>query len=95
MVLVIAQHDPPKPRADLTRTMMPPVLKLSLDRLQLRNHSLLRRHAPDVEGSAARELPTVMGEPEKGEGLRLSLATPLSVSDGEPPELDQTRLVRM
>ena len=91
MVLVVTQHDPPKPHADLTRTMMPPVLKLSLDRLELRNHALLRRHAPDIEGSAARELPTVVGEPKKREGLRLSLPTPLPVSDGEPPEFDQSR----
>ena len=75
--------------------MMPPVLKFSLDRLELPHHSLLRRHAPNIVGSTARELPTVVGEPKKHEGLRLSLATPLPVSDGEPPKLDQTRLVRM
>ena len=75
--------------------MMPPVLKLSLNRLELRNHALLRRHAPDIEGSAARELPTVVGEPKEHEGLRLSLATPLPVSDGEPPKLDKSRFVRM
>jgi hypothetical protein len=32
---------------------------------------------------------------QKGEGLGFSLATLLTVSDGEPPELDRTRLVRM
>ena len=95
MVLVVALHNPPKPLAHLTRTMMPPALKLSLDRLELRNHSLLRRHAPDVKGSAARETSTEMREPQKREGLGFSLATPFSVSDGEPPELDQSRLVRM
>jgi hypothetical protein len=31
--LVVTQHDPPEPLADLTRAMMAPVLKLSLDRL--------------------------------------------------------------
>src|SRR6516164_3307295 len=38
---------------------------------------------------------TEMREPQKRKGLGFSLATPLSIPDGEPPELDQTRLVRM
>ena len=63
MVLVVSQHNLPEPRADLARTMVLPVLKLSLDNADLRNHPLLRRNAPDVEGSAARELPTKVGEP--------------------------------
>jgi hypothetical protein len=63
--------------------------------LELRHHSLLRRNAPDVIGSAAREISTKMREPQKGEGFGFSLATLLTVSNGEPPELDQTRLVRM
>jgi hypothetical protein len=95
MVLVIALHNLPKPYADLTRTMVLPVLKLCLDDIELRNHPLLRRNAPDVKSSAARKVPTEMSEPQEREGLGFSLATPLSVSDGEPPELDQTRLVRM
>jgi hypothetical protein len=36
-----------------------------------------------------------MREPQKRKGLRFSLATPLLIPDGEPPELDQTRLVRV
>jgi len=95
MVLVVSQYNLPQPRSDLTRTIVPPVLKLSLKEIKLRDHPLFRRNAPDVEGSAARELPTEMGEPQKREGLRFSLTTPLSVSDGEPSEFDQTRLVRM
>jgi len=75
--------------------MVLPVLKLYLNDIELRNHSLLRRNAPDVEGPAARELSTEMREPQKRKGLGFSLTTPLSVSDGEPPELDQTRLVRV
>jgi len=95
MVLVIALHDLPKPCADFTRAMMLPILKLCLDDMELRNHSLLRRHAPDVKGSAAREISAKMRESQKREGLGFSLATLLAVSDGEPPELDQTRFVRM
>src|SRR2546423_13784286 len=75
--------------------MVLPVLKLCLDEIELDKHPFLRRNAPDVEGSAAREVSTEMREPQKREGLRFSLTTPLSVSDGEPPELDQTCLVRM
>ena len=95
MVLVVALHNLPKPLADLTRTMVFPVLKLCLDDIELRNHPLLRRNAPDIKSSAARELSTEMCEPQKREGLGFPRATLLSVSDGEPPELDQTRLVRM
>ena len=41
--------------------------------------------------------PAVTPAPRPGPTLRLGLpvATPLSVSGGEPPELDQARLVRM
>jgi hypothetical protein len=95
VVLVVALHNLPKPVADLTRTMVLPVLKLCLDEVELCNHTLLRRNAPDVEGSAAREAPTETREPQEREGLRFSLATPFSISDGEPPELDESRLVRM
>jgi len=95
MVLVIALHNLSEPSADLTRAMVLPALKLCLDDIELRNHPLLRRNAPDVKGSAAREVPTEMREPQKHKGLRFSLAPPLSLSDGEPPELDQPRLVRM
>jgi hypothetical protein len=75
--------------------MMLPVLKLCLDDSELRNDPLLRRNAPDVKGSAAREIAAKMRESQKREGLGFSLATLLPVSDGEPPELDQTRLLRM
>jgi hypothetical protein len=95
MVLVVALHNLPKPCADFTRTMMLPVLKFCLDDIELRNHPLLRGDTPDVKGSAAREISTKMRESQKREGLGFSLATLLPVSDGEPPELDQTRLVRM
>jgi len=95
MVLVITLHNLPKPSAHLTRAMMLPVLQLCLDDSKLRNHPLLRRNAPDVKGPAAHEMSTEMREPQKRKGLGFSLATPLSIPDGEPPELDQTRLVRM
>lgn len=74
--------------------MMLPALKLSLDGFQLRDHSLLSRDPPDGERSGG-GLPTEMGESKKQEGFWLSLATLLSVSSGEPPEVDQPSLVRM
>jgi hypothetical protein len=87
MVSVVTLNNLPKPSADLTRAMVLAVLKLCLDGLELGNHPLLRRNAPDVEGPAAREVSTVMREPQKREGLGFSLTTLLSIPDGEPPEL--------
>jgi hypothetical protein len=95
MVLVVALHNLPEPCADIPRTMMLPVLKLCLYDVELRNHPLLRGEAPDIKSSAAREISAKVRESQKREGLGFSLATLLPVSDGEPPELDQTRLVRV
>jgi hypothetical protein len=61
MVLVITQHNLPKPRTDLGRTVMLPALKFSLNGFQLRDHPLLSRDPPDGECSGG-ELPTEMGE---------------------------------
>src|SRR4030095_11619384 len=94
MVLVVAQHNLPKPATDLGRTMMLPALKFSLDGFELRDHPLLRCDPPDDEWSGG-ELPTEVGETQEREGFRLSLATPLSVSSGVPPELDQPCLIRV
>jgi hypothetical protein len=60
MVLVVTQYNLPKPCADFARTIVLPVLKLSLNDVKLRNHPLLRRDSPDVEGSAAGKVPTKM-----------------------------------
>ena len=95
MVLIVAQHDPPKPCTDLGRAMVLQALKLSLDDLKLRDHALLRRKPPDDESSIMDPLPTVVSEAQKREGLRFSLAVLLPVSSGEPPEFDQSCLVRM
>src|SRR5215469_11307804 len=84
MVLVVALHNLPKPCTDFTRAMMLPLFKLCLDEIELRDHPHLRRSAPNVKGSAACEIATKMCEPQKREGLGFSLATLLSVSDGEP-----------
>ena len=94
MILVISQHNLPKPCTNLDRTMMLPKAKFSLNGFQLRDHSLLRRDPPDDEWSGG-ELPTEVGETQEREGFRLSLATPLSVSSGVPPELDQPCLIRV
>jgi hypothetical protein len=95
MVLVVAQHNLAKPCTDLGRTMMLPALKLSLDGFELRDHSLLRRNPPDDESFVADALPTEVSEAQKCEGLRFSLATLLPVSSGEPPELNQSCLIRV
>jgi hypothetical protein len=95
MVLVTSQHNLAKPRTVLGRAMMLPALQLSLDGLELGRHSLLRRNPPDDEGSVAVALPTIVGETQKGEGLRFSLSTLLPGTGGKPPELDQSCLVCM
>ena len=86
----------PKPFADLARTVMLPALKLGLNGFELRNHPLRRRDSPDGKSSATPEMPTIMREPQ--EYVKVSgFPSPrrFSVSEGKPPELDQSRLVRM
>jgi hypothetical protein len=74
---------------------MHPAVKLRLDDFELRNHSLFRSDPPYGEGSALVALPTVVGKAQESEGLWFSLSPLLPVSSGEPPELDQSSLVRM
>src|SRR5260370_41198114 len=72
-----------------------PALKLSLDGLELRNHSLFRSYPPDDEGSITDALPTEVSKTQEREGLWFPLSTQLPVASGEPPELDQSSLVRI
>jgi hypothetical protein len=51
------QRNLAKPRTDLRRAMMLAALELSLEGVELRDHSLLRGDPPDVEGSAGLALP--------------------------------------
>ena len=95
VVLVIAVDDLPKPGTDLARAIMHPAAKLGLDGLQLRNHPLFRRDAPDGEGIGLVAPPTVVSEAQEGERFRFSLATLLPVSGSIAPELDQPGLLRM
>jgi hypothetical protein len=69
VVLVVSQHNFPKPGTDLGRAMMLPALKLSLNGFKLRDHPLLRRNPPNDESSAAVELPTEMSETQEREGF--------------------------
>ena len=95
VVLVITQHNLPEPSTDLGHALMHPALKLNLDGFELRDHSLLRSDPPYGEGAALVALPTVVGKAQKGEGLWFSLSPRFPVASGEPPELDQSSLVRM
>ena len=95
MVLVVAVDDLPKPCTDLARAIMHPAAKLDLDGLELGNHPLLRRNAPDGEGIGLVAPPTVVGEAQEGERLWFSRATPLPISGSIAPELDQPGLLRM
>jgi hypothetical protein len=95
MVLVVAQHNPPEPCTDIGHAIMHQALKLNLDGFEFRYHSLLRSDPPYGEGSALVALPTVVGETQESEGLWFTLSPLFPVSSGEPPELDQSSLVRM
>ena len=95
MVLVITHDNLPEPFPNLARTVMLPMLKLGLYGFELRNHPLHRRDSPDGECSATPEMPTIVSESQEYKGFWFSLATPFSISEGKPPELDQPRLVRM
>ncbi len=95
VVLVITQHNLPEPCTDFGHAIMHSALKLSLDGFEFRNHSLFRSDPPYGEGSALVALPTVVGKAQKGEGLWFSLSPLLPVASGEPPELDQSSLIRM
>jgi hypothetical protein len=95
MVLVITHDNLPEPFPNLARTVMLPMSKLGLYGFELRNHPLRRRDSPDGECSATPEMPTVVSESQEYKGFWFSLATPFSISEGKPPELDQPRLVRM
>ena len=95
MVLVITQHNSAKPCTDCGRAIMLPALKLSLDGFQLRDHPLLRRDSPDDECSITDALPTEVSKTQERKGLWFSLSALFPVTNGEPPELDQSCLVRM
>src|ERR1035438_7678423 len=69
MVLVVAGDNTPKPYTNLTGAIMLPALKLSLDSLELCNHSLLRSDSPDGEGLGLVALPTEVGEPQEREEI--------------------------
>jgi hypothetical protein len=77
MVLVVAGDHTPKPYADLTGAIMLTALTLSLDDLELRNHSLFRSDSPDGEGLGLVALPTEVGKAQEVEGLRFPFPTPL------------------
>src|SRR5260370_34415189 len=70
MVLVVAGDHTPKPYTDLTGAIMLTAPELSLDDLELRNHSLFRSNSPDGEGLCLVALPTEVGKAQEVEGLR-------------------------
>ena len=95
MVLVVALNNLPKPFTYLRWRFMLPADQFCFYRSQLRHHPLAGRFAPYDEAPVAPTLPTIMREAQERKGLWFSLAAPLPVLFGEPPELDQSRLLRM
>jgi hypothetical protein len=63
--MVVADDHLPKPDADLAGAITLVALKLDLDGLELRNHSLLRRNSPDGEGLRLVTTPAVVGEAQE------------------------------
>jgi hypothetical protein len=82
------QRNLPKACTDLGRAMMLPALKLSLNGIQLRDHSLLRRNPPDDESFVAVALPTEVGDTQEREGLWFPFSTLFPVAGGKPLELE-------
>lgn len=95
VVLVITSDDLPKPCTDLAWASMHPAAKFDLNGLQLRNHPLLRRNAPDGKGIGLVAPPTVVSEAQEVERLRFSRPTLLPVSGSIAPEFDQPGLLLM
>jgi hypothetical protein len=95
VVLVVVVDDLPKPCTDDAWTIMHPAAKLDLDSLELRNHPLLRRNAPDGERIGLVATPTEVSEAQEVERLRFSRTTLLPVSGSIASELDQPGLLRM
>src|ERR1017187_6368327 len=95
VVLVIARGHLPEPRTDGRNWLVTAALQLRFDCLELGYHPLLGRLSPHDERSIFPALPAIVRKAQKCEGLWLSLPPLLSVRGGEPPELDQPRLLRM
>src|SRR5258708_37845104 len=95
VVLVVARGHLPEPSTHGRNRLVAAAFQLRLNGLELGHHPLLRRFAPYDERSIFPALPTVVREAQKREGLRFSLSPLLSVSGGEPAELDQPRLFPM
>src|SRR5579864_6603890 len=95
MVLVITQGHLLQPLTDYRGGLVHLVAQFCLDCVQLGHHPLLGRFPPDDEGPIAPALPATMREAQEREGLRFSLSTLLPALSGEPPELNQSRFIRM
>jgi hypothetical protein len=69
-----------------------PTAKLHFDCTKLRYHPQFSRDTPDNE-STILALPTKMRKAQERECFRFPFTTPFPVAGGEPPKLDQSRLL--
>jgi hypothetical protein len=95
MVLVVAGYDLVEPYTDLTGAIMLPALKLSLDGFELRDHPLLRRNPPDDESSVVMRCPQKWLKPRNVKVSGFPSPRSFRLRANEPPEFDQSCLVRM
>src|SRR3954447_4112081 len=94
VVAVMPGQDAGKPASLVGDRVMHPSPHLGLDRMQLAAHLLLARDPLELEPSVL-VLRANVREAQKLERLGLAVAAPGPMLGGEPPELDQPRLVRM
>src|SRR5258708_32550299 len=90
----VSCHHLPQPLPLLCNRVMPPALQLITDVPQRRAHAVALA-VPAQQESAIASLRANVGEPEKVEGLRPSLAPPGSMLGSIFAELDQTSFLRM
>ena len=94
VVVEVALHNCAEPGAGVRYGVVHACAELLLDLLQLCPHTLADRHALYTETSVSVSSADVR-EAQKIERLRFAFPSSRPIFFGKPPELDQTRFIRM
>src|ERR1035441_9591066 len=94
VVVEVALHNCAEPCAGVRNSVVHTCAELLLDLLQLSPHTLADRHALHAKTSVP-VFSADVREAQKIERLRLAFPSSRPIFFGEPPELNQTRFVRM